>query len=136
MLSARRGVVAPHNRETNIPGLRSFAALRLAASDELVGIFRLRGLAHFVRRPASLKMTGLLDDALAGWKSCPSDFSLAVRVPLYFRRGALRFIPAHSFAAAVGEVDHMSGGGGVVSDLGSFVGGLTSADGIDEVRDM
>ena len=55
---------------------------------------------------------------------------------LAFRRCALGCIPAHSFAAAVGEVDHVSGGGGVVADLGSFVAGLTSADGIDEVRDM
>ena len=55
---------------------------------------------------------------------------------LDFHRGALCCVPAHSFVAAVGEVDHVSGGGGVMADFGGFVAGLAGADGVDEVRDV
>ena len=42
-------------------------------------------------------------------------------------------VPGDSLAAAVGEVDHVSGSGGVVTDLGCFIAWLARANGIKEV---
>ena len=42
-------------------------------------------------------------------------------------------VPGHSLAGAVGEVDHVSGCGGVVTDFGRFIAWPARANGIEEV---